>query len=151
MKREQYVLLVALTVVAGLIGGAVSNWVLMAKSAVAEDAQKTDIIEARMVRASSFSLWDNSGNIRAEFSMTVDDTMPILTFVDKGLQQRLRLMITPDGRPSIGLYDENGTNRMTLGCTDLETIKTGSVEKRPESSLILFDKDGEVMQKLPGY
>ena len=50
MKRRQYLLLVVLTVVAGLIGGAVSNWLFVARAAgvqetsvAAQDGQEADL------------------------------------------------------------------------------------------------------------
>ena len=46
MNRRQYLLIVALTVVAGLIGGAVSNYVFMASEAVADDKQGLEYISA---------------------------------------------------------------------------------------------------------
>ena len=39
--------------------------------------------------------------------------------------------------------------RAVLGSTSLELIKTGTIEKRPESSLVLFDKDGKVIWQTP--
>ena len=50
MKRRQYLLLVVLTVIAGLIGGAVSNWLFVARAAgvqetsvAAQDGQEADL------------------------------------------------------------------------------------------------------------
>jgi len=47
------------------------------------------------------------------------------------------------------LNDEKESLRTALGCTDLEVTKTGEVQKRPPSSLVLFDKDGKVLFKAP--
>lgn len=49
----------------------------------------------------------------------------------------------------ISLSDENGIDRAVLGATSLTTTRTGTVEKRAPSSLILFDKDGKVLWKAP--
>ncbi len=38
--------------------------------------------------------------------------------------------------------DASGNTRAVLGSTVLETTQTGAVEKRPPSSLVLFDKEG---------
>lgn len=43
----------------------------------------------------------------------------------------------------------SGVTRATLGRTNLETIRTGVVEQRPESSLVLFDKDKKVIWRAP--
>ena len=42
MKRRQYLLLVVLTVIAGLIGGAVSNWLFVARTAQLEGEEEDD-------------------------------------------------------------------------------------------------------------
>jgi hypothetical protein len=39
--------------------------------------------------------------------------------------------------------------RAVLGHTALEATATGTVEQRPASSLVLFDKDGKVIWKVP--
>ncbi len=45
--------------------------------------------------------------------------------------------------------DASGNTRAVLGSTVLETTQTGAVEKRPPSSLVLFDKDGKVTWSAP--
>lgn len=50
---------------------------------------------------------------------------------------------------SLVLYDKDVRERAVLGRTGVETIKTGTVEQRAESSLILFDKDGKVLWQAP--
>jgi hypothetical protein len=47
------------------------------------------------------------------------------------------------------LFDKDGQSRAVLGRTELETIKTGTVEQRAESSLVLFDRDGKVLWQAP--
>ena len=42
MKRKQHLLLIVLTIVAGLIGGAVSNYLFMARAAVAQETKQHD-------------------------------------------------------------------------------------------------------------
>jgi len=54
-----------------------------------------------------------------------------------------------DGAPAILLFDENGTTRADLGSTSLEITRTGVIEKRPESSLVLFDKASKVIWSAP--
>src|SRR5262249_22184434 len=46
------------------------------------------------------------------------------------------------------LSDHKGTSAV-LGNAQLSTPATGSVEQRPASSLVLFDKDGKVIWKIP--
>jgi len=49
----------------------------------------------------------------------------------------------------VQLFDKNGMGRTVLGSLSLETIKTGEVHNRPESSLVLFDKDGKIIWSIP--
>jgi len=62
---------------------------------------------------------------------------------------RAALGLSPEGLPSLALYDKDGMSRAELGSTSLETTQTGAVEKRPESSLVLFDKKGKVIWEAP--
>ena len=50
---------------------------------------------------------------------------------------------------TLGLFDKEGKSRSILGSINLETTKTGEISKRPESSLVLFDKDGKVIWSIP--
>ncbi len=61
---------------------------------------------------------------------------------------RASLMASPRG-PNLGITDEHGRERAVLGATALETIATGTIEQRPASSLVLFDKDGKVLFQAP--
>jgi hypothetical protein len=53
------------------------------------------------------------------------------------------------GGPSLVLHDENEKTRAVLGHTALEATATGTVEQRPTSSLVLFDRDGKVIWSVP--
>lgn len=50
---------------------------------------------------------------------------------------------------AINLLDKNGKTRSTLGHTELKNQRTGSVEKRSTSSLVLFGEDGKVIWEAP--
>jgi hypothetical protein len=52
------------------------------------------------------------------------------------------------GEPYIEIYDSSGRVRAVLGATSLEN-KTGTKLVRPESSLILFGKDGTALWMTP--
>ena len=57
-----------------------------------------------------------------------------------------------DGSPSIRLFDEVGNSRAIIGSIKLEnpeTARIGSLEKRPESSLVLLDKDKKIVWSAP--
>lgn len=53
------------------------------------------------------------------------------------------------GQPSVVLRDEKDKDRLVLGHTELKILRTGSVEKRPASSLVLFKNDGRVIWQVP--
>jgi len=65
-----------------------------------------------------------------------------------GGKSRAVLSLAPDGSASLTLADKDGKQRAVLGSTEL-TIPSGSTEVRPESSLVLFDKDGTVIWQAP--
>ena len=54
-----------------------------------------------------------------------------------------------DGSPSIKLADVKGNGRAVLGSTSLDRPRTGVVEIRPPSSLVLFNEKGNVLWKAP--
>jgi len=53
-----------------------------------------------------------------------------------------------DSSPRLTLKSKNGAKSI-LGQTELVTPQTGVVEHRPASSLILFNKDGDVIWSAP--
>jgi hypothetical protein len=71
-----------------------------------------------------------------------------LALTDNTGRTRAELAIEVDGSSTFGLFDRTGTARAVLGSTSLES-ETGVIEKRPESSLVLFGDDGKVIWKAP--
>jgi len=69
--------------------------------------------------------------------------------VDAAGKVRAGLNVAEDGQPRLGLHDAAQQPRAVLGATSLETVKAAKAIMRPESSLVLFDKDGNVMWKTP--
>jgi len=64
--------------------------------------------------------------------------------------RRATLNVDSDDGAAINLYDKDGkTIRATFGNVTLQTIRTGGVQQRPASSLVLFDRDGKVMWSTP--
>jgi len=53
------------------------------------------------------------------------------------------------GGTAIEILDDEGKLRAVLGSVDLNVIATGEIRKRPESSLVLFGKDGKVVYSAP--
>jgi hypothetical protein len=52
------------------------------------------------------------------------------------------------GNPEVTVEDDNGFSSV-LGSIDLRTAKTGSIEKRSGASLVLLDRDGNVIWSAP--
>jgi hypothetical protein len=59
------------------------------------------------------------------------------------------LQLSTVGGPALRLNDAEGKLRAVVGASQLETTRTGAVETRPASSLVLFDKNGKVLWSAP--
>jgi hypothetical protein len=118
-------------------------------------------------------LFGKNGQFRAVFSLTSPDEGPILTFADNkgnhratvGLgaerqpyvtlrdqtgNERISLSLDDDGDPYLALYDQAENERAVLGTMDSTKLKkTGTIEKRSVSSLVLLGKDGQITWKTP--
>ena len=118
-------------------------------------------------------LFGKNGQFRAVFSLTSPDEDPILTFADNngnhratvGLgaerqpyvtlrdqtgNERISLSLDDDGDPYLALYDQAENERAILGTMDSMKLKrTGTIEKRSVSSLVLLGKDGQITWKTP--
>ena len=87
------------------------------------------------------SLWDEKGKTRAKLDVGIDG--PTLLMWDEKLNVRAKLVADPDG-PSLELHDEKGRTRFAAGKTWIES-QDGKTIEYPESSLILYGPDGEVI------
>jgi len=72
-----------------------------------------------------------------------------LVLTDNTKRTRAELGIEVDGSSTFGLFDRTGTARAVLGSISLANEETGMIEKRPESSLVLFGKDGKAIWSAP--
>jgi len=70
-----------------------------------------------------------------------------LRLLDRNEITRSGLFLLSDGEPRLSLFDKDGKRRAAFGAVDLEANLTGVVEKRPESSLVLFTKDESAIWK----
>lgn len=118
-------------------------------------------------------LFNKNGQFRAVFSLTSPEEGPVLTFADNkgnhraivGLgterqpyvtlrdqagKERISLSLDDDGDPYLALYDQAENERAILGTMDSMKLKrTGTIEKRSVSSLVLLGKDGQITWKTP--
>ena len=97
----------------------------------------------------TIALYDReTGRVRAAMELTLGGD-PRITLMDDSAKPRLVALVDGDGSPRLEVLDAAGTTRASLGATDLVHTRTEATEKRPESSLILFRKDGKVSVSLP--
>jgi len=75
----------------------------------------------------------------ASGSLTIKDKSSIYMYVDH----------ISKGGTAIEIYDEKMNSRAVLGSVNLNVIDTGEIRKRPESSLVLFGRDGKVVYSAP--
>ena len=73
---------------------------------------------------------------------------PIINFYDTNNKSRMMLYASKDG-PALSLSDAKGRSRAVLGVSSQENTRTGTVTNRPESSLVLYGKEGKVVWKAP--
>lgn len=93
----------------------------------------------------ALALYDESGKPRGSLSATKDG--PGLELYDEAGQTRANLSVKKGG-PFLALEDVQGYSA-TLGCTGLITPKTGTQTTRSAASLVMFDKDKNVIWKAP--
>lgn len=101
-----------------------------------------------------FSFIHGSGKPRAFLRSFANGAELIL--YDEKSNQRIALSSSADGawltlrgrESAINIYD-NDALRAVLGSIDLQVPKTGTVIKRSPSSLVLFDKKGDVIWSTP--
>jgi len=170
-----------LALVAGLIGGFVSNRFL---SPGPMDSQN-DVNSKSVIVANEFHLVDEDGKDRWVLKLSSAGE-PNITFInnngwapmaigvnkegfpffnmiqephqkggpsfilmDGEMKNRAVLGLKEDGAPHLTFLDNNGQLRATFGSTDLKNPFTGLAEKRPCSSLVLFDEDGKIIWSAP--
>jgi hypothetical protein len=147
MSKKQCSLMIVLALVAGLVGGVVSGQFLLGQPAFAEKMGKITKFKG-MVQARGFNVVDEGGNIRAVLTVSTDD-YPMVALTNKKNQVIASLMVSENGKPRLTLSDETGAFRAILGTTDLKQPTTGVIEKRPVSSLVLINEEGNVIWQVP--
>jgi hypothetical protein len=61
----------------------------------------------------------------------------------------IRMRLNDRSEPTLAFADENGIVRAQLGNTTLQDEKLGTIERSSASSLVLFDRGGKVIWKVP--
>ena len=111
---------------------------------------------AKVIEAEEIIIRDKNKQIRVSISslgIHVLNAEEVTSVFSDGITlgtRKLRLMVlsnTSTG-PSLSLVDRQGNIRALLGAS-LEMTGTGTVTRRAESSLALFDQKGEVIWRAP--
>jgi hypothetical protein len=172
MDKKQYGVMLMLAILAGFLGGAVASRLFATQPVFAEKKSRPEkVIEAQefIVRDKSgttrarlyveessknsfpdsvgLTLYNNHGKSGVELFLTGDS--PALGFFNPVNGVSHAAIIVAEGVPALILRDESGKDRTVLGFTQLVDTKTGTVEKRSASSMVLFDKGGEVICSVP--
>jgi hypothetical protein len=109
MGKKQYSFIVVLAFVGGLVGGVVSNQLLLNQPAHAEKkAQPSKVIEAQ-----EFRVVDQDGRKRAQLMLTEVDS-PALILSDENELIRLQMQLVPKGFPVLWFRDANGLLKASL-------------------------------------
>ncbi|MGH8856752.1 MAG: hypothetical protein ACREXG_01785 [Polaromonas sp.] len=114
---------------------------LRRKLAAAKTPEETDEI----LRAAS------SYGVHARLNAFTKGTSELYIKRGRSLDSRgaVNLSVTKEGQPALMLQDEDGIMRSTLGETALKRPDSGAIEQRPVSSLVFFNKHGQVIWKAP--
>ena len=178
MSKKQHSFMLVLALVAGLVGGAAFNYLVLGESVLAVEPgvqameKYVDKDMSRIVEAEQFRLVDKKGVTHAALFLARSnlENLPVLQFYEKrclkaqlgynvrgqmvlelwdNCKPSIRLGLNQTGEPHLTLYDEEGTPRTALGAITLKETLTGVVKKRPPSSLMLFGEDGKVIWQAP--
>ena len=145
MSIKERIGFVTLTLVAALVGGAVSGHIFAARAVDAAAAP-------RMITAQKFMLVDAKGNARGEFNVTSRGVAQLAVFDGTGTL-RAGLGVGSDGAPALGIFGHDGKPRIEVGlansiarimlynATALPQATLG-VAPDGQSGLDLLDKDG---------
>ena len=122
---------------------------------------------AKVIRASRFEVVDDQGRPRAglivlkdgprldmfdekgtsrAMLITTETGAGLTLFDEKGIGRAM--LSTSNGGPGLVLFDEKGKVRAGLGVNET-TTPDGKVTKYPESSLLLFGPDGNIIWRAP--
>ncbi len=109
MSKAQFRILMLLTVVSGLVGGALSD--LLFRGLPARAAQTTTA--PKVIEAQEFRLVDEAGNNRAALAFNVVGN-PALFMYDAEGELRLQLLVSEDEGAGVALYDGTGQEHVQL-------------------------------------
>ena len=109
MSHKDYWLLTMLAVVAGLVGGSVTSWVLVSGPVFAQK-QSSEI--AKVIEAEGFHLIDKNGVRRARLGLSSNGKPHLILFDKSNKVGGISIQVDP---PSIVFGDTIGQNRAWFG------------------------------------
>jgi len=143
MKRKDYILLLVVSIISGLIGGFASKIFFEGKTAIAQEGQQAISLQGQDIR-----LLSKDGKVMAALAVSPDTGEPF--FIINGKDGKNRIMLNLEqGSPQIVLRDNNAQTRLVLGTYEMTSRTRGTIEKRPESSMVMFNKDGKLIWSAP--
>jgi len=89
---------------------------------------------------------DKKGNLRITLGVMFD--VAHLSLFSENGNSAITLRALPDGSPHLQIYDKDRITRAVLGSTSPRVMGI-ETKRRPESSLVLFDKKGKVIWSAP--
>jgi hypothetical protein len=140
MKKGIFALLLIVSIVSGLIGGFASKFIFDGKTAIAQEEISLQAQDIRLVT--------KDGKAMAALAISPDTGEPFL-FIN-GKDGKYRLMLNIDhGSPQIILRDNKAQTRLIVGSTEITSRDRGTIEKRSESSMVMYNKDGKLIWSAP--
>lgn len=145
MKKKEFILFLSASIFAGLIGGILSNQLIFNKTAYAQEEQQY----GTLVQAQELRLVDKNGNPLIALAISETTGEPFLVMYSKK-DNKYRFMIDiDDGSPRLIMRDKEAQTRIVLGSAEVTSKLKGTIEKKPISSIVMFDKDGKLIWSAP--
>lgn len=178
LSKIQYAFLVLVALVCGLLGGTLSTRFLQAPTEedkghkniiiaqefhlVDQEGKERWVLNLSKDGEPSLTFVNKNGwapmamGINQEglpyFNMVLEPGRkggPSLILMDSRMERRALLGVRGDGEPHLSLLDQNGIERVSIGSTEFPNPLTGINERRPCSSITLFDEDGKPVWSAP--
>lgn len=95
-----------------LVQGLALAAAMVAIAACTGDTEDSEVVRTGSIRAQSFELTDETGNVRA--LLAIRDGAPRLALIDDHGISRVEIKLDDAGSPALTLFDEDGTRRAGL-------------------------------------
>ena len=135
MDKKPFVLLVVVSILSGLVGGAVSPWIFTKEVVFAQN----DLKHEKVITAETFRLVDQDGNLRAKLGMEPGGRWG-LVLIDKDNKARVGITLSEKGWSGFDIKDKEGDRRISIGTDGLWRPFMTLLDKgdKPRASLNLF-------------